>query len=91
MRSFLSQKEPKLARARQIPEWEEYDAEISKFARKLAEDGVIRSRIVAADANALAASGAGGTKTDIKESPPSADVPPVDPPVEYQEAPRDEL
>jgi len=84
-------KEPKLARARQIPEWEEYDAEISKFARKLAEDGVIRSRIVAADANALAASGAGGTKTDIKEPPPSADVPPVDPPVEYQEAPRDEL
>ncbi|KAJ7909648.1 glycosyltransferase family 24 protein [Mycena leptocephala] len=84
-------KEPKLARARQIPEWEEYDAEISKFARKLAEDGVIRSRIVAADANALAASGAGGTKTDIKEPPPSADVPPVDPPVEYQEATRDEL
>ncbi|KAF9077351.1 glycosyltransferase family 24 protein [Rhodocollybia butyracea] len=54
-------KEPKLARARQIPEWEEYDSEIAKFARKLAEEGKIRSRIAAADANALAqtASGAG--------------------------------
>ncbi|KAJ7651981.1 glycosyltransferase family 24 protein [Mycena polygramma] len=76
-------KEPKLARARQIPEWEEYDAEISRFASKLAEDGVIRSRIVAADANALAATGAGG-----------ANSPPVDvdvPPVEHEETPRDEL
>ncbi|KAJ7264047.1 glycosyltransferase family 24 protein [Mycena haematopus] len=81
-------KEPKLARARQIPEWEEYDAEISRFARKLAEDGVIRSHMVAADANALAASGAGGTQPDIKE-PPSledADVSPVN-----EETPRDEL
>ncbi|KAJ7841865.1 hypothetical protein B0H13DRAFT_1910054 [Mycena leptocephala] len=33
---------------------------------KLTADGVIRSRIVAADANTLAASGACGTKTDIK-------------------------
>jgi len=29
-------KEPKLARARQIPEWEEYDAEIARFTKKLA-------------------------------------------------------
>ncbi|KAF8164188.1 UDP-glucose:glycoprotein glucosyltransferase-domain-containing protein [Mycena galopus ATCC 62051] len=58
-------KEPKLVRARQIPEWEEYDSEISRFARKLAEEGVIRSRMVAADANALAASGAGGSQPDI--------------------------
>ncbi|KAJ6562664.1 glycosyltransferase family 24 protein [Mycena capillaripes] len=78
-------KEPKLTRARQIPEWEEYDAEISRFARKLAEDGVIRSRIVAADANALAASGVGGTKTDITESDSPADVPTV------EHVPRDEL
>jgi len=46
-----------LARARQIPEWEEYDAEISRFASKLAEDGLIRSRIAAADANILANAG----------------------------------
>ncbi|KAF7307809.1 hypothetical protein MKEN_01141000 [Mycena kentingensis (nom. inval.)] len=50
-------KEPKLDRARQIPEWEEYDSEISRFARKLAEDGVIRSGIVAVDVNALAGGG----------------------------------
>ncbi|KAJ7078310.1 glycosyltransferase family 24 protein [Mycena belliarum] len=77
-------KEPKLARARQIPEWEEYDSEISRFARKLAEDGVIRSRIVAADANALA----GGPKPDVGDpSPPPTDVPHV----ERDDAPRDEL
>ncbi|KAJ7130733.1 glycosyltransferase family 24 protein [Mycena crocata] len=74
-------KEPKLARARQIPEWEEYDSEISRFASKLAEDGVIRSRIVAADANALAASGAGRPKVDVTEPLPETPV----------EAPRDEL
>jgi UDP-glucose:glycoprotein glucosyltransferase len=76
-----------LARARQIPEWEEYDSEISRFAKKLAEDGIIRSRIVAADANALAASGAGGTQTAIKAPAADADVPPV----QHDEAPRDEL
>ncbi|KAF7345254.1 hypothetical protein MSAN_01902000 [Mycena sanguinolenta] len=81
-------KEPKLARARQIPEWEEYDSEISRFARKLAEDGILRSRMVAADANALAASGAGGTRPDLSEPSPleRGDIPPV-----QEEAPRDEL
>ena len=29
------QKEPKLDRARQIPEWEVYDGEIAAFARRL--------------------------------------------------------
>ncbi|KAJ3833052.1 UDP-glucose:glycoprotein glucosyltransferase-domain-containing protein [Lentinula raphanica] len=62
-------KEPKLARARQIPEWEEYDSEIARFARKLAEEGKIRSRIATADANALAqaqtASGAASPNPDI--------------------------
>ena len=29
------QKEPKLDRAKQIPEWEVYDAEISTFAKTL--------------------------------------------------------
>ncbi|KAJ7513036.1 glycosyltransferase family 24 protein [Mycena galericulata] len=77
-------KEPKLARARQIPEWEEYDSEIARFASKLAEEGVIRSGIVAVDVNALA----GGTKAVFEEPPSShADVPPT----EHDEAPRDEL
>ena len=31
------QKEPKLDRARQIPEWEVYDNEIAAFARTLQE------------------------------------------------------
>ncbi|KAJ7032380.1 UDP-glucose:glycoprotein glucosyltransferase-domain-containing protein [Mycena alexandri] len=81
-------KEPKLARARQIPEWEEYDSEISRFARKLAEDGVIRSRIVAADANALA--GAGGSQAELKESSESLAQPDI-PSVEHEDTPRDEL
>ncbi|PFH48143.1 glycosyltransferase family 24 protein [Amanita thiersii Skay4041] len=50
-------KEPKLARARQIPEWEEYDAEIARFTRRLAEEGKVRSGIAAADANVLANAG----------------------------------
>ncbi|KAJ6489844.1 glycosyltransferase family 24 protein [Mycena sanguinolenta] len=81
-------KEPKLARARQIPEWEEYDSEISRFARKLAEDGVIRSRMVAADANALAASGAGGTRPDISDPSSLEDA---DVSSSQEETPRDEL
>ncbi|KAF9027018.1 hypothetical protein BDZ89DRAFT_1102004 [Hymenopellis radicata] len=47
-------KEPKLSRARQIPEWEEYDTEISKFTRKLADEGLITSQIAAVDTNVLA-------------------------------------
>lgn len=76
------QKEPKLARARQIPEWEEYDAEISRFARKLADDGVIHSNMAAADANVLAnagASAAAPTDSEAKETKevetPSAETP----------------
>ncbi|KAL5480943.1 KRE5 [Sanghuangporus weigelae] len=53
-------KEPKLARARQIPEWEEYDAEIARFTRSLADAGKIRSHIAAADANVLASAGGVG-------------------------------
>ncbi|KAF5378749.1 hypothetical protein D9615_006978 [Tricholomella constricta] len=52
-------KEPKLARARQIPEWEEYDAEIARFARQLADEGLIHSGMAAADANVLASAGSG--------------------------------
>jgi len=50
-------KEPKLSRARQIPEWDIYDREIAQFARKLADEGKIRSLIAASDANALANAG----------------------------------
>jgi len=50
-------KEPKLARARAIPEWEEYDTEISRFARKLADGGLIQSNVVAVDVNVLANAG----------------------------------
>jgi UDP-glucose:glycoprotein glucosyltransferase len=39
--SICLQKEPKLSRARQIPEWEAYDKEIEDFARELAERGAI--------------------------------------------------
>jgi len=47
-------KEPKLARARQIPEWEEYDSEIARLSRSLAAEGKIHSRMATADANVLA-------------------------------------
>ncbi|KDQ07300.1 glycosyltransferase family 24 protein [Botryobasidium botryosum FD-172 SS1] len=50
-------KEPKLSRARQIPEWEEYDSEIARFARQLADDGKIKSRAIAADSDVLATVG----------------------------------
>ncbi|KAG6870416.1 hypothetical protein C0992_000135, partial [Termitomyces sp. T32_za158] len=50
-------KEPKLVRARQIPEWEEYDHEIAQFTRQLAEAGVIKSRLATADTNVLANAG----------------------------------
>uniref|UniRef100_A0A8H8CJL8 Glycosyltransferase family 24 protein n=1 Tax=Psilocybe cubensis TaxID=181762 RepID=A0A8H8CJL8_PSICU len=55
-------KEPKLARARQIPEWDEYDTEIARFTRELAEAGKLHSRIATADANVLAGGGADGKK-----------------------------
>lgn len=52
----IPKKEPKLARARSIPEWEVYDSEISQFARKLAAEGLIRSDVSAVDVNVLAGS-----------------------------------
>ncbi|KAK7047284.1 killer toxin resistant protein [Paramarasmius palmivorus] len=80
-------KEPKLSRARQIPEWEEYDAEIARFARKLAQEGKIKSRIATADANVLA--NAGSTST----AEISADSPSQNPQSDAAEdtQPRDEL
>lgn len=32
-------KEPKLVRARQIPEWDTYDQEIARFAARISEEG----------------------------------------------------
>jgi len=61
------QKEPKLARARQIPEWEEYDTEIAQFTRQLAKEGKIHSRMATADANVLA--GAGNTAAAEGDKP----------------------
>jgi UDP-glucose:glycoprotein glucosyltransferase len=51
------QKEPKLVRARQIPEWEQYDGEIARFARRLANEGRIHASAAAADVNELAKAG----------------------------------
>ena len=81
------QKEPKLARARQIPEWEEYDAEIAGFTRRLAEEGKIRSGLATADVNSLANAG------NAPESAPSAsESVPADPDAHVEPTPaRDEL
>jgi UDP-glucose:glycoprotein glucosyltransferase len=49
-----TQKEPKLSRARQIPEWEEYDNEIARFARSLAAEGKIHSSVATAGSDVLA-------------------------------------
>ena len=67
------QKEPKLARARQIPEWEEYDSEIAQLSRSLAAEGKIHSRMATADANVLAGATNGAnngqdTESKIQES-----------------------
>ena len=59
------QKEPKLVRARKIPEWEVYDAEISRFSTKLAELGLIHSRFAAADTNVLAGQATGSSTGDL--------------------------
>ena len=53
------QKEPKLARAKHIPEWETYDDEVARFTRELATKGVISSGMAAADSKVLAEAGAG--------------------------------
>lgn len=43
-----------MARAKHIPEWEEYDTEVARFTRELADKGVIRSGMSVADTNVLA-------------------------------------
>ncbi|KZO95399.1 glycosyltransferase family 24 protein [Calocera viscosa TUFC12733] len=47
-------KEPKLARARAIPEWEVYDSEIATLTRRLAKEGKIHWSAAMADSDALA-------------------------------------
>jgi UDP-glucose:glycoprotein glucosyltransferase len=68
---YCTQKEPKLARARQIPEWEQYDSEIARFTRRLAHEGRIRASAAAADVNELAMVGSGRLTTETQESPAS--------------------
>jgi UDP-glucose:glycoprotein glucosyltransferase len=58
--ALRTQKEPKLARARKIPEWEQYDSEIARFTRRLAEEGRIHASAAAADVNELAKAGSVG-------------------------------
>lgn len=60
-------KEPKLSRARQIPEWEEYDTEIAKFAQRLSREGRLQSDIAAADSNILASAAAGTLETSSED------------------------
>ncbi|KAG8741941.1 hypothetical protein FRC10_002252 [Ceratobasidium sp. 414] len=62
-------KEPKLARARQIPEWTSYDNEIADFARSLADAGKLRSRAISGSVDALASV---GKKAPGEQAPTSA-------------------
>ncbi|KAF5330129.1 hypothetical protein D9611_010543 [Ephemerocybe angulata] len=78
-------KEPKLARARQIPEWEEYDTEIANFTRRLAEQGRIRSGLATADTNVLA-----GGASEKKEKGGATEKEATSEPLP-EEVPRDEL
>jgi UDP-glucose:glycoprotein glucosyltransferase len=69
--NLSTQKEPKLERARKIPEWEQYDSEIAHFTRRLAEEGSIHASAAAADVNELAKAGSVGP---IRTSPETEDT-----------------
>lgn len=84
------QKEPKLSRARQIPEWEEYDAEIARFARTLAEEGKMLSGIVAADVNVLADVGRSSSSSSAPDAP-KEEVKEAESVLAEEGVPRDEL
>jgi hypothetical protein len=78
-RTCYQQKEPKLSRARQIPEWSQYDAKIARFARQLVKDGKIGSSALGAEVDALAgeksttpAEGVAVEKTVVGEEPVQA-------------------
>jgi UDP-glucose:glycoprotein glucosyltransferase len=62
------QKEPKLVRAKHIPEWEKYDSEIAQFAHRLSQQGIIHSGLVDADASVLADAGSQMTQAQPPES-----------------------
>jgi UDP-glucose:glycoprotein glucosyltransferase len=66
-------KEPKLSRARQIPEWEEYDNEIARFARRLAAEGKIHASVATADSNVLAGSSTGQPPSETNSGDSPAD------------------
>jgi hypothetical protein len=77
--TYYQQKEPKLSRARQIPEWSQYDAEIARFARQLVKDGKIGSSALGAEVDALAgdksttcAEGVAAEQTIVGEVPAQA-------------------
>ncbi|KAI9511020.1 UDP-glucose:glycoprotein glucosyltransferase-domain-containing protein [Russula earlei] len=61
-------KEPKLARARQIPEWEQYDSEIARFTRRLTKEGRIHASDAAADVNQLANAGSVQTPAEKQDT-----------------------
>ncbi|KIJ36947.1 glycosyltransferase family 24 protein [Sphaerobolus stellatus SS14] len=63
-------KEPKLSRARQIPEWDEYDREIANFAKKLADEGIIRSAAYATGVDDLANVGSAKAEKKGEETQP---------------------
>ena len=63
----VKQKEPKLVRARQIPEWSAYDGEIARFARRLAREGKISSTALSEEVDELAT--VGGKKGKDVEVP----------------------
>src|SRR5882757_6553959 len=65
LRSVRRQKEPKLARARQIPEWSAYDGEIARFARRLSREGKISSTALSEEVDELAT--VGGKKGKSKD------------------------
>jgi UDP-glucose:glycoprotein glucosyltransferase len=62
-----------LARARAIPEWEEYDAEIAKFAKRLEKEGLLHTGIAAEGADALAGSSTHALQEAPKDEPVSHD------------------
>lgn len=69
---YRKKKEPKLDRARQIPEWEVYDGEIAKFAQSLVEHGKIKSSAIAASVNELASI---GSQKQASETPATSKDP----------------
>ena len=44
--TYTAQKEPKLERARKIPEWTDYDNDIQQFSDKIAKEHLVNSLLV---------------------------------------------